>query len=82
MNKVAAVKIGSSLIGRKLMRVIKSKPGMPVWREDEDGRSRSFVITRAGRDAIDINNPDETYRTVSGKSRAAKRADRHLVDRL
>ena len=61
------------------MRVIRSKPGMPVWREDEDGRSRSLVITRAGRDAIDINNPDETYRTVSGKSRAAKRADRHLA---
>jgi hypothetical protein len=49
MNKAAAAKIGSSLIGRKLMREIRSKPGMPVWREDEDGRSMSLVITRAGR---------------------------------
>ncbi len=52
MNKAAAMKIGSSLIGRKLMREIRSKPGMPVWREDEDGRSISLLIRRAGRDAI------------------------------
>ena len=61
------------------MREIRSKPGMPVWREDEDGRSMSFVITRAGRDAIGINEPNETYRPVSSKSSAAKRADRHLA---
>ena len=33
MNKAAAVKVGSGLIGRKLMREIRSKPGMPVWHE-------------------------------------------------
>ena len=27
-----------SHIDRKLMREIESKPGMPVWREDEDGQ--------------------------------------------
>ena len=32
MNKTAATKVGSSLVGRKLMREIRSKPGMPVWR--------------------------------------------------
>ena len=58
---------------------IRSKPGMPVWREDEDGRSMSLVITRAGRDAIGINEPNETYRPVSSKSSAAKRADRLLA---
>ena len=30
-----------SHIDRKLMREIRSKPGMPVWREDEDGQSMS-----------------------------------------
>jgi hypothetical protein len=64
MTKAAAVKIGSSLMGRKLMREIRSKPGMPVWREDADGRSMSPVMTRAGRDAIGINEPDETYLPV------------------
>ena len=34
------------------MREIRSKPGMPVWRVDEDGRSMSVVIMRAGRDAL------------------------------
>ena len=56
INKAAAVKVGSSLIGRKLMREIRSKPGMPVWRADEDGRSMSVVIMRAGRDAILASN--------------------------
>jgi hypothetical protein len=79
INKAAAVKIGSSLIGRKLMREIRSKPGMPIWREDEDGRSTSLVITRAGRNAIGINEPDETYLPASSKSSAARRADRHLA---
>jgi hypothetical protein len=30
MNRAAAVKVGSSLIGRKMMREIRSKPGMQV----------------------------------------------------
>jgi hypothetical protein len=79
MNKAAAMKIKSSFIGRKLMREIRSKPGMPVWREDEDGRSMSLVITRAGRDTIGIDRAVETDRSVSSKSSAAKRADRYLA---
>lgn len=54
MIKAAAAKVGSSLIGRKLMREIRSKLGMPIWREDEDGRHISLIITRAGRDAIGV----------------------------
>ena len=54
MNKAVASKVGASLLARKLMRELRSKPGMPVWREDDDGRSISLVITRAGRDAIGV----------------------------
>ena len=79
MNKAAAVKVGSGLIGRKLLREIKSKPGMPLWRADEHGRSMSLVITRAGRDAIGINEPDESYQQVSNKSGDAKHAQRYLA---
>src|SRR5271166_1613270 len=57
LNKAAAAKVGSSLAARKLMREIRSKPGMPVWREDEQGRRISLIITRAGRDAIGV--PDD-----------------------
>jgi len=55
MNKAAAVKVGSSLVARKLMREIRSKPGMPIWREVE-GKNISLVITRAGRDVIGVGD--------------------------
>jgi hypothetical protein len=51
MGKAPAAKVGSSLIARKLMREIRSKPGMPIWRET-DGKNFSLVITRTGRNAI------------------------------
>src|SRR4051812_3982931 len=50
LNKAAAAKVGASLVSRKLMREVQSKPDMPVWREDEEGRGTSLIITReAGR---------------------------------
>jgi len=55
MGRAAAVKVGSSLVARKLMRESRSKPGMPVWREAE-GKNISLVITRAGRDAIKVGD--------------------------
>jgi Protein of unknown function (DUF3489) len=54
MNKAASAKVGSSLIARRLMREVRAKPGMPIWREGEDGRGVSLIITRAGRDAIGV----------------------------
>jgi hypothetical protein len=38
------------------MREIRAKPGMPVWRMDDDGRRISLIITRAGRDAIGVED--------------------------
>src|SRR3954452_22077266 len=32
MNKAAAAKVAASLVARKLMREVRAKPGMPVWR--------------------------------------------------
>jgi len=80
MNKGAASKVGSSLVSRKLMRELRAKPGMPVWREDEDGRGISLMITRAGRDAIGIDDETEAAAApakqkkmaVAGKASAAK----------
>jgi hypothetical protein len=51
LNKAAASKVAASLVSRKLMREVRSKPDMPVWREDEEGRGTSLVITREGRNA-------------------------------
>ncbi len=58
MTKAAANKVGSSLVARKLMREIRAKPGLPVWREDEQGRGLVLVILRAGRDAIGVEDTD------------------------
>jgi hypothetical protein len=85
LNKAAASKVAASLVSRKLMREIRSKPDMPVWREDEEGRGTSLVVTRAGRDALRIedgesdgsgepasakNVPPEEYQQPSGRGRS------------
>jgi hypothetical protein len=54
MTKATASKVGASLVKRKLTREMRSKPGMPVWRKGEDDRPISLMITRAGRDAIRV----------------------------
>ena len=55
MNRAAAAKVGTSLLARKLMRTVKSRPGLPIWRDGEDSKPISLVISRAGRDAIGVD---------------------------
>ena len=70
MNKAAATKVGASLVVRGLMREIRAKPSMPVWRKDDEGRRISLIISRAGRDEIGVADTDETQSPV--KTRVAK----------
>ena len=84
LSKAALAKVGTSLVARKLMREMRAKSGMPVWREDEDGRGISLMITRAGRDAIGVEDDAEVSKetvapiakqnkpAVAGKGSAAK----------
>lgn len=58
LNKAAAAKVGASLVSRKLMREVRSKLDMPVWREDEEGRRTSLIITRGGREAVGIEDSE------------------------
>jgi Protein of unknown function (DUF3489) len=69
MNKAAASKVGASLVASKLMRELRSKTGMPVWRQDENGRSISLMITRAGRDAIGVDDGEKEATQASGSDR-------------
>jgi Protein of unknown function (DUF3489) len=75
MGKAAAAKVGSSLVARKLLRELRSKPGMPIWRKNH-GKNVTLVITRAGRDAIavgdDMTAPDRPTAETVGASAAAK----------
>jgi hypothetical protein len=62
VNRAAASKVGVSLVRRKLMREVRAKRGMPVWRQGEDGRPISLIITRAGRDAIGVEEDGSAER--------------------
>ena len=78
MNRAAAVKVGSSLVARKLMREVRAKPGMPIWRTDKSGRSVSLIITRAGCDAIGVDSAAKTNQPVANKgSSVAEAGSRH-----
>ena len=78
MNRAAAAKVGSSLVARKLMREARTKPGMPAWRADENGRSVSLIITRAGCDAIGVDSAAKTNQPVANKgSSVAEAGSRH-----
>ena len=77
MNKTAAAKVGWSLVARKLMREVRTKPGMPIWRADENGRSVSLIITRAGRDAIGVNSAAKTNQPVPNNGQNAMPEARH-----
>jgi hypothetical protein len=52
MRGAALAKVGQSLIERKFMRLIRTKPDMPIWRTDHENKSFSLAITSAGRKAI------------------------------
>ena len=42
MTKGAVTKVTANLISRKLMREIRSKTGMPVWRQDDQAATRAL----------------------------------------
>jgi hypothetical protein len=71
LNKSAATKLATKLVELKLMREILTKPDMPVWRKNGDGRSTSFVITRAGRKAAEEASSVASY-VESQASKSAK----------
>jgi Protein of unknown function (DUF3489) len=85
VNKSAATKLATKLVALKLMREILTKPDMPVWRKDSDGRPTSFVITRAGRKAVEEANSIASYvesqPSKSGKARLAADDRSSTVDK-
>ena len=77
MNKAVASKLGATFVARKLMRELRSKPGMPVWRENDDGRSISLMITRAGRDAIGVDEDEGATKAPRSDGKPAPRSPSH-----
>jgi hypothetical protein len=56
-NEKALQKLAATLIEQGLVREVRAKPGMPVWRHDEEGRALALIITKRGRAKID--GPEE-----------------------
>ena len=54
LNGAAATRVAKALIARKLMREVRARPGMPVWRRDAQGRPFSLLVANAGRKAIGV----------------------------
>jgi hypothetical protein len=54
----AASKIAQSLIAKGLMREMRAKAQMPIWRQTDDQGSFSLIITKQGRSAIGVDGEE------------------------
>jgi Protein of unknown function (DUF3489) len=66
MTEKATQKLAAMLVERELVREIRVKPGMPVWRRSEEGRSYALIITKLGRTAIKVEDDRESVDTELG----------------
>jgi hypothetical protein len=73
LDKAAAAKVAASLVACKLMREVRSKPEMPVWHEDQEGRGTSLVITREGQDAIGIEKTENDSSKEATRPKQSRR---------
>jgi hypothetical protein len=65
-------RVGQALVDRKLMRLIRTKPGMPVWRIDSEDRQFCLLITAAGRKMIEVEGEPADRGAASRKIENAK----------
>ena len=66
-----AQKLAATLVERELVREIRAKPGMPVWRRSEEGRPHALIITKLGRAAIKVEDDRESENTELGAEASA-----------
>ena len=72
LKRPAAEKLAAKLLAARLVREIKAKPNMPVWRRDEDaGRAFALNLTAAGLKAVatkeDNPQPEESVGASTGE---------------
>ena len=73
LNAAAAMKVASSLIRKGLAREIRAKADAPVWHENDDGRF-ALKITKAGREAIGVEDDEAQDAASASESLAAPRS--------
>jgi len=82
MKPASLAKLSQALIAQDLLREVRTKSKMPIWRRDAAGRPLSLVITPAGKVVVERNGEGATKifetatanrgrRGVSGKAAEA-----------
>jgi uncharacterized protein YciI len=51
MTEKAAQKLAATLSEKGLVREVRAKADMPVWRRNEEGRACALIVTKLGREA-------------------------------
>jgi hypothetical protein len=76
LKGVAAHKVAAKLIAAGLVKEVKAKAGMPVWRRDEQaGQSYALKLTGAGARAIAVD-PEDDIEAAGEKQRPGIELDR------
>jgi hypothetical protein len=60
MKPASLARLSQTLMAQDLVREMRTKSKMPVWRRDAAGRPLSLVITRAGKAAIESRKQGAT----------------------
>jgi hypothetical protein len=71
MTEKAAQKLAAALVRRQLVREIRAKSGMPVWKRSEKGCSHALIITELGRTAIKAEDEGESEGSDPGVQASA-----------
>jgi hypothetical protein len=69
------MKVASSLLAKGLVREIRAKADAPVWHENDDGRF-ALKITKAGREAIGVNEQTEQDAASSSAAPDASKSNK------
>lgn len=51
-DRRASRRSANALIDRHLLREVRTEHSMPIWRESDEGRPLSLIVTKAGREAF------------------------------
>jgi hypothetical protein len=72
----SAQKLAATLIEKGLVREVRAKADMPVWRRNEEGRACSLIVSKLGREAIkgvgDSQSADAGVETGAPSSTASE----------
>jgi Protein of unknown function (DUF3489) len=52
MTEKAVQKLAATLVAKRLVREVRAKGDMPIWRRNEEGRACALIVTKLGREAI------------------------------